>query len=84
VINNTLLPHSEYSSGVKPLDTKSAEKNSSANSSAPTETKTEFQDLRWYDNIISYKKKAKEPEKGAFVVGPYLQTPSRPSIKTEI
>jgi hypothetical protein len=69
VINNTLLPHSEYSSGVKPLDTKSDGKNSSANSSAPTETKTEFQDLRWYDHIISFRKKAKEPEKGSLIFG---------------
>jgi hypothetical protein len=69
VINNTLLPHSEYSSGVKPLDIQSAEKNSSAKTSAPSNTKSTDQKLQWYDHIISFKKKAKEPEKGAFVVG---------------
>jgi hypothetical protein len=69
VINSTLLPHSEYSSGVKTLDTQAAEKKSSPKETSTATNHNENQKLGFLDNIISFKKKAKEPEKGIFLVG---------------
>ena len=71
MINSTLLPHSEYSSGVKTLDTQTAEKKSTPLNNSGPENTNQNEKLQWWDHIISFKKKAKEPEKGNFIKGSF-------------